>query len=41
MSYVMEALQIVDYVEIMSGELESFCVDILEPQRLQFYGRFG
>lgn len=41
MSYVMEALQIVDYVEIMSGELESFCVDILEPQRLRFYGRFG
>ncbi len=41
MSYVTEALQIVDYAEIIDGLLEPFCVDVLEPQRLGNFGGFA
>ncbi len=41
MSYVEEALQIVDYSEIIGGKLEMFCVDVLEPYRLGSWGGFG
>lgn len=40
-SYVNEALQIVDYGEIMNGTLEPFCVDVLEPHRLGNWSGFG
>ena len=41
MSYVKEALQIVDYREIIDGKLEPFCVDVLEPHRLGSWPGFG
>ena len=41
MSYAKEALQIVDYPEIIDGKLEPFCVDVLEPQRLGSWPGFG
>ena len=34
MSYVTEALQIVDYQEVIDKKLEPFCVNVLEPHRL-------
>lgn len=35
-TYVTEALQILDYKELFDGTLEKFCVKILEPHRLKF-----